>query len=255
MKKGQVVLFVVIILTVMLIIVTSVVNRTLISVKNTTINTDSSRAFNAAEAGIEELLNRSDLSTFAGSGEVADITSLDPSNFSERKYSAVYSNLGYFETKDEAVKDTAFMIEFNASTPPQNLRVNFVNPACVLISAIGTNGSASRYFVCGENRANFSGETVSASGCAAGYDGCTAAGLIDFGSATPYALIVKVLNASSRIRVTVDNEANYNASFKTKNITGTAWAVTRGGVKKQIEVQTKTTKDVYPVFDYALYLR
>ncbi len=254
MKKGQVVLFVIIIITITLIIVTSVLNRTLTGIKTTNVNTDSKRSFNAAETGLEELLNRSDLGTFAGSGSTADIQSVDPSLFSERKYSAAYTDNGYFETSTPVAKDDELMIEFN-SAPSNDLRVNFQQPACVLVAALGTNGAIARYFVCGVDNAAFSNETINATNCdsPATYNGCTPSNSLVFpAGSTPYAILIKILNNSSKIRITA---TNYATSFKTKNITGTVWAITKSGVKTQLEVKTKTTKDSYPVFDYALYLR
>lgn len=256
MKKGQIVLFVIVLLTISLIIVTSVMTRSLTSIKNTTVNTDSARAFNAAESGIEELLNRTDLATIAGNGQTYDTLSVDPATFSERNYKAEFTDAGFFETREEVAKDTVLQIEFN-SDPGNMTRSYFKSDACLLISLITASGEVRRMLVCPYGETRIAGVQYLPSDnncgsdpiCDSYYNAVTA---IDNPPFNPKIILIKPLLASTKIKIMSDT---YPASFKTKNITGSAWAKTNSGVKKELEAVTKTTKDIYPVFDYALYLR
>ncbi len=246
LKKGQIVLFVIIILLISIIIVTSVVSRTLTGIKTSTINTDSTRAFNAAESGMEELLSRSssDLANLAHQGPTPiDIKSVNPSTFSEIKYQA--EALAY-ETPDIMAKDSLLQFDFSG-TPTGNLTVNFNDPACVLISAISTTGNVVRTLTCSNDKPNFEGEAWSSETCSP-YNGCTA-NIATIG--TLRTVIIKILNSSTKIRIVASDYSTFDTIF----IKGTSWATTKSGVKKEIEVVTKTTKDIFPVFDYALYIK
>lgn len=242
MKKGQIVLFVVVLLTITLIIVTSVMTRSLTSIKNTNVNTDSTRAFNAAESGLEELLNRTDLAAIAGNGTNYDITSVDPSTFTERKYTAERVESGYFQTSDALAKDTALQIEFNQL--PSGVSVDFSGSSCLLLAAISPGGIVNRELFCGSGSGGVLQNATSCnSDCSITF---TPAG------AGTYILLAKVLVADSTVRV---DATNFDTVSNTRNIRGKSWATTKSGVKKELEAVTKTTKDIYPVFDYALYLR
>lgn len=253
MKKGQIVLFVIVLLAITLIIISSAVTRTLTGIKNNNINTDSTRAFNAAEAGIDELLKRSDLSSLAG-GSAVNINSVDKSTFSEAKYKVENSDPGYFGLIS---KDTSLQVEFNLT--PTNLRLYIDSSACVLLSFYDTNSVIARRAICGstvlaENKIN-DAESTGVAVCAASAFGTTVCTAIDNFPPTGQPakmLLIKVLSDDSHIQLSADN---YDTSFNTKPIKATAWATTKSGVKKEVQVITKTTNDIFPVFDNALYIR
>lgn len=246
-KKGQIVLFVIILLVISVIIVSSAVSRSLTGSKTTTINTDSSRAFNAAESGIEELLNKSpsELAHLAHDGPTPyDIQSVDPSSFSEQEYQV--EELAY-ETPDVVAQDS--LLQFDFSGDPADLQVLFDNiQACVLVSAISSTGSVSRSLTCGQDPDNKFNNEDTATPCGSYY--CT-----DFISYTSSleTVLIKILSASTKIKLTTSDDVY--SMFLTTFIKGTSSATTKSGVKKKIEVTTKTTKDIFPVFDYALYIK
>lgn len=264
-KKGQVVLFVIIVLTISLIIVVSVVNRSLVGQRETNVNTDSTRAFNAADSGIDELLNR-DLAAIAGNGTDYSNNNVDPTFFSQSssKYRVDLDSNNYLETKEEILKDTVLQIDYNfPPTYNQNEIVIFNKNACLLLSAYNAAGDVRRLFVCGKDQPDIQDDmgttdsvcndspycqtTDSVFNAATGFDSA-----FDTTLFTIRTLLIKVLVADTKIRMTADN---YAQAFKTKNIVGKSWATTKSGVKKEIWVETKTTKDIYPVLDYALYVR
>lgn len=255
MKKGQIVLFVIVLLTITLIIISSAVTRTLTGIKNNSINTDSTRAFNAAEAGIDELLKRSDLASLAG-GSAVNINSVDKSTFSEAKYQVENADPGYFGLIS---KDTVLQVEF--ASDPTTLRVNYSSDACLELSFYSTTNTVTRRIICGKEPAliqraelgndippdcDFSSfpSTFNATN--------TSCKNIPFTITSADTLLIKVLGADSEIKLSADN---YDTSFNTKPIKATAWATTKSGVKKEVQVITKTTNDIFPVFDNALYIR
>lgn len=248
-KKGQAVLFIIIILAVSLIIVSSIASRSLTGVKSTNFNTDASRAFNAAESGIDELLSNYDLGAIIGSGP-RDTQSVDKTLISEAKYQADELNPGYY---GKIAKDVLMQVEFT-SIPPQDLKIYFDNNSCVLLSFYNTNNDVSRRVLCGTGATGMVVDSDNASEvCPASAFGTTFCRSIDsFPSGTPKMLLVKVLVNDSRIQLSA---SNYDVSFRTKIIDGSSWAQTKTNVRKEIQVKTKTTRDIYPVFDYALYLR
>lgn len=254
-KKGQVILFVIIILTISLIIISSVVSRSLTGQRNTSINTDSSRAFNAAESGIDELLSRSDLATIATGGQSQEISSIDKSLFSDSKYKAEEVNPGFFGL---IPKNTLLQVEFSAT--PTNLTIYFDSTACVLLSFYDTTSVVSRRVICSNgispNPINGSdGIAVSPSCTSPLFPASCATTVIGFpvtAGQSARTLLIKVLIADSNLQLAA---TDMSTTFLTKNILGSSWAETKTGVRKEIQVNTKTTKDIYPVFDYALYIR
>lgn len=253
MKKGQIVLFVIVLLTISLIIISSAVSRTLVGIKNNNINTDSTRAFNAAEAGIDELLKRSDLASLAA-GAVQNTSSVDRSSFTEASYKIENSDPGYFGLISE---DTVLQIEFNSN--PTNLKLYIDSSACVLLSFYDTNSVVARRAICGTavpvaKQINNYGST-DATACVISAFGTTVCTIINNFPATGQPakmLLIKVLSDDSHIQLSA---TNYDTSFNTKPIKATAWATTKSGVKKEVQVITKTTNDIFPVFDNALYIR
>lgn len=247
-KKGQVILFVIIILTISLIIISSVVSRSLTGQRNTSINTDSSRAFNAAESGIDELLSRSDLATIATGGQSQEISSVDKSLFSDSKYKAEEVSPGFFGL---IPKNTLVQVEFSAT--PTNLTIYFDPTACVLLSFYDTNAVVTRRIICGSGAASsINGSEALGTGCSLSAFGSTNCSDIPFTTGQARMLLVKILVSNSNLQLAA---SDYASTFLTKNIVGTSWAETKSGVRKEIQVNTKTTKDIYPVFDYALYIR
>jgi hypothetical protein len=259
MKKGQVVLFVIVVLTVVIIIISSLVERSLTGQKNTSINTDSSRAFNAAEAGIDELLSRSDLAAIAiqNNSETYQTKAIDRTFFSDAHYSATSTNPGYFGTISQ---NSLLQINFDPSFA-SSLNVFMDSTACSVMSLYSyANASPStfyvnRYFVCGATsgfpiNGYLPTETCSSQSAFLTTD-CTKI-LVPAGQIAKM-LTISVLVDSSKVDVQPEN-GDYS-SFLTKAVTGDAFAKTNSGVQKEIQVNTKTTKDIYPVFDHVLYIR
>ena len=253
-KKGQVILFVIVIITVALIITSSIVTRSLTGVRTTSVNTDSDRALNTAEAGIEELLNKSPSELIALIGSNKDISVQDKNLFNEAKFKVENATGTYLQTPSSVPEDTILQVEFSGN--PGNLQVHFQGDACVVVSAYNTVGNVSRTFTCPAASGTVSGSGYSSATQAVAcptfdsitYAHCTPTFSI---SGTPAMILIKILGASSPIRVS----AGDFAAFKTKYIKGTSWAVTKTNVRKEVEVTTKTTKDPFPVFDYALYIK
>jgi len=253
-KKGQVVLFIVILITISLIIATSIVTRSLTGQRNITLNTDSARAFSAAESGIDELLNRGDLAQIAGPQPTPhDISAVDRSLFSLANYDVTESNPGYFGLIS---KDSLVQVDFSEDLTknPTNLKIYFGTDACVLLSFINQSYVVSRRILCGN--AVPSTTITDSEGLAATNNCLIFGGLTCSSESIPFVsartLLVKVLVADSKLGFSANN---LSLSFLTKNIIATSRAETKSGVKKEIQVSTKTTKDIYPVFDYALYIR
>jgi Tfp pilus assembly protein PilX len=249
MKKAQIVLFVLVLLLISLIIVSSIMQRSLTGSKTNTVNTDATRAFNAAESGIDELLNKSlaDLTMIADSNgtSLQTIQSVDSAQFSERQYTAEWSESGEFNTPNALAKDALLQINFH--TYPANTRVNFTSSSCLLLTAISLNGTVNRRLYCGSG----AGGIQNASSCNNTSGGNCTVPFVNTGAGT-YILLIKVLVANTTVRVRANNFDNIS---DTRNIRGKSWAMTKSGVRKEIEAVTKTTKDIYPVFDYALYIR
>jgi hypothetical protein len=257
-KKAQVVLFVIVILTIVVIIVSSIVDRSLTGQRNTGINTDSSRAFNAAEAGIDELLSRTDLSSLQ-TGQPYPIRSVDPNFFVQdaTNYTITSIHPGYFGVIPQ---NSLLQVEFNST--PTALKIYFEPTSCVEVSMYSYDSASptvyyvKRSFICEENVV---GDKINNSELMT--DPCP---LSSFNTARCYLLTfesgqiakmltVRVLKADSQIELTT-TDANYG-SFATKALTADSSALTKSGVKKEIQVETKTTKDIYSVFDHVLYIR
>lgn len=256
MKKGQIVLFVIVLLTIALIIISAAVSRTLVNVKNNNINTDSTRAFNAAESGIDELLKRGDLAAIAGNGTQYNINSVDKSTFNEAKYQVENVDSGYFGLIS---KDTSLQIEF--ASDPDDMRINYSSDACLelsLYSNVNNVNTVARRIICGsnvgtsvQNAETGNDDTCDWSSFPASYaNSATSCKYIPFTSAN--LLLIKVLKDDSEIKLVADN---YQDSFATKPIKATSWATTKSGVRKEVQISTKTTNDIFPVFDNALYIR
>jgi hypothetical protein len=251
MKKAQIVLFVMVLLVISLIVVSSLTQRALTGRRTNNVNTDASRAFNAAESGIDELFNKSlsDLTIIANSNgtDLQPIKSVDGAQFSERQYTAEWADSGEFNTPDALAKDAILQIDFNAV--PSGVNVDFSNnSSCLLLSAISPSslaypsGVVQRQLYCGSGGL-LQDAVIRNNACGIPFTS-TGAGT--------YILLAKVLAASTNITV---HATNFDTISKTRNVRGKSWAMTNSGVKKEIEAVTKTTKDIYPVFDYALYIR
>jgi hypothetical protein len=253
LKKGQVVLFVIVVLTVAIIIASSIIERSLTGQRNIGINTDSSRAFNAAEAGIDELLKRTDLAQ-AG---VYNTQSVDRSFFTQANYTITSTNPGYFGVIS---KDSLVQIEFGAN--PQNLRIYLDPTACAVISLYSSPPASSVYsvkrnFLCGDlvlgsDRINGSEYFANCAGIPSSFGSGSCLFLNFTAGQNAKMLTARILKSDSRVEFQADNFAS---SFLTKSIVGDSTALTISGVKKEIQIETKTTKDIYSVFDHVLYIR
>lgn len=262
MKKSQIILFVLVIIAIGLIVASSMASRVLIGTRTTQVNTDSSRAFSAAESGIEEILNKSDLaSLISGNGSYTASSIVDKSIIQDAGYRIDAVNSGFYETSSPLEANSIVQIEFTGSVAPANVRVFTENQnSCLYLSAIKNSGEITRYFYCANSvsRTNSIPEnyTLASSDCSVigastTYNMCVPNGAINLTVDTKY-LLVQLLGQSGKVLVSA---ANFAEASKTKNIKVKSYAVTKTGVKREIEVLTKTTRDILPILNYAVFIK
>lgn len=242
-KKGQVLLLVTIIMLIGVVIVSSIASRSLTGTKTAIVNTDSNRALNAAETGIEEALNQ-DLSALIG----------EPAQVIHGVDKSIVPTAGYTvtelatETPIAIPEDGLIQFEFDPAST-DTIRVRYENPACLEISLYDEDNNVTRQLVCGNGVSDIANEDQDDTCSTGGYDHCVRLDLSATASGTTTLLLIKVLNASTRIALVGAGD------LSTQFVQADSYAVTNTNVRREVQVTTKTTKDVFPVFDYALYIK
>lgn len=259
-QRGQIVVFILLIALLALTVGLSVATRTLQDLKETAVSDQSSRAFAAAEAGIEEAL-RQDLSNLITAGGTGNLTS-QFSGFNDVSYqvSASGGGGGGFVSKGKVAKNDVFQVNLenaDGSLYSGDLNVYWKasgeNDASLVLAFVTQTGATygiSKYAYNSINRSN---------GFTAGT--CSGAYTLNI-NAKSYTFdcgITVPVNNSKILRMkpfyedtTIAVVPGGSGSLPSQTYTIRSEAETDGGVKRVIEV-TKSIPALPPIFDYVLF--